>query len=430
MRVKTAASLLLVACGIKLPDPPNPLSASQVIKQAKETAQRHPNSSQTQLETCRSLESLADTQREGPGPYAGRRVSTALLTEGIGEVFAESLLNAVAIDARAGAREPSEASVLCFRYMLALTVQNDKDKGLALVNHAPRIWEAVLAFIKTFKHTQEARDQFCTFAGLFGTPQPAKAAAVEVTSGAIDFVMGYFKNTSLKSDPEMFQKVWCALSDPVHEESGYVAHRMANFEGALRGIPLLTRALRECRESGSVFHESHGFGLLYQAMHVISGVLEHDDAKKSFANKFVSAGLVQEVVPMMKEEPDDSLLQDFSCEAMKWITDGNVTVQHNLANAGAIELASKALTKFAHGHPNGYSKVVGTCSALLLNFALTRTDWQDKMLRLNVFDSLDNEVFRQYPKSGSDDVLYRQKTFPNSNLYKLKEVLGLRVLSK
>mmetsp|Transcript_10422 Transcript_10422/g.13837 ORF Transcript_10422/g.13837 Transcript_10422/m.13837 type:complete len:390 (+) Transcript_10422:1-1170(+) len=380
--------------------------------------------SMAQLTGCRGLQALADTQREGPGPWGGRRVSTALLVEGIGEAMAQGLLNAVAIDAAEGRARPGLASSTCLGALNGLTVQNDYSKGLALINGAPHLWTAIVAYFRAFKDSPEARMGLCTFAGLFGTPQPAQAAAGEVEAGGIDFVLAEFlNNESLRYDPEMFQRVFCALSDPVHEQSGVVARAIAHHGGRLQGVPLMVHALRMARESGSTFHEGNGFGLLYEGVHDVGGVLEHDDSNKTFATAFVQAGLVHELVPIMRMEPADNLLQDMSCEVVKWITDGNAAVQDQLAAEGAMEVMAEALKRFTHPPRHGYGMVVGTCSAALLNFARSRAAWRDRLLSLGVSDTLGLTVLKQFPVWGADDFTVRAKAFPNTNIYELKMVL-------
>merc|ERR1719282_42402 len=427
MRFLLCTILLATACGMNmiLKDPPKSLS-QQAIEKMQFDIQASAGDSAALFKSCAALEAIGSTQREGPGPYGGRRISTALLEAGIGEAFAQGVLNSVAIDVAENKTSPSAASSRCLNGITGLTVQNDYDKGLALINNAPNVWNAVIKFYEAFDGSEETRNGFWVFAGLFGTPQPAEAAAAEVAAGAVDFIMRHFENKSLKSDPAMFQRVWCALSDPVHETSGVFARAMANYAGHLQGIPVLVDALQLSMESDSTFHEGNGFGLLYEAIHVIGGVMEHDDSSKTFARTFVQAGLVPLMVPLMKKEPDDNLLQDMSCEAIKWITDDNVAVQGQLVKEGAIEVIAKAFIKFTHPPIHGYGMVACTCSAALLNFALGSTAWQDEMLKLGILDALDVGVFTSFPRDGADDFFPRAKDFPNSNLYRLKEVLEQR----
>jgi len=185
----------------------------------------------------------------------------------------------------------------------------------------------------------------------------------------------------------------------------------------------MVNALRMAKESGATFHEGNGFGLLYEGVHDVGGVLEHDDSNKTFATAFVQAGLVHELVPIMKMEPTDNLLQDMSCEVVKWITDDNVAVQNQLAEEGAIEVMAEALKRFTHPPIHGYGMVVGTCSAALLNFARSSAEWRDKLLNLGVSRALGYGVLAQFPRDGADEFVVRSKAFPNTNIYQLKEVL-------
>eukprot|EP00930_Biecheleria_cincta_P025691 TRINITY_DN18243_c0_g1_i1.p1 TRINITY_DN18243_c0_g1~~TRINITY_DN18243_c0_g1_i1.p1 ORF type:complete len:461 (-),score=86.19 TRINITY_DN18243_c0_g1_i1:148-1530(-) len=399
------------------------LSEKEIIQQARLQLEAAPRDLAVQLEVCTAMQGLADTQREGPGPFGGRRVSTVLLSAGIGEPMAQGLLNAVAIETAQGHTSPGVVSQMCLGAISALQVQNDFFKGLALITNAPSLWQSVVAYFKAYKHTTPANSGLCMFAGLFGTPQPRQAAEGMVAAGAIEFIIDdYLSNESLKTDPEMFQRVYCALSDPVHESSGAVARAIANHGGALQGIPLMVRTLQWAKDSGSTFHEMNGFGLLYEGVHDVGGILEHDDANHTFAKSFVEAGLVQQLIPIMQKDPGDRMLQDMSCEVIKWITDDSVTTQRMLVEEGVLEIVAAALKQHSHPPYKGYGAVTIACSTALLNFANNAT-WLDRMRQLGVYSTLNEEVFAMFPPSGSDDFVMRRQWFPNSNIYMLKEVL-------
>lgn len=397
-------------------------TAEEVIKRTRLQMEAAPQDLDVQLKGCNAMQALADTQREGPGPWGGRRVSTALLSAGIGEPIARGLLNAVAVKSALGLAVSSS----CFSTLVGLTVQNHYGKGLALVTNAPHLWESIVVYFRAYKHTLMANMSLCTFAGLFGTPQPRQAAEGMVAAGAIEFIIDeYLNKESLKSDPEMLQRVYCSLSDPVHEASGAVARAIANHGGDLQGIPIMVRTLEWAKDSGSTFHEGNGFGLLYEGVHDVGGILEHDDVNHTFANAFVEAGLVQQLIPIMQMDPDDRLLQDMSCEAIKWITDDNVTTQRRLVDAGALEIMAAALKTHSHPPVKGYGAVTIACSTALLNF-VDDASWVERLRRLGVDDTLNEEVFAAFPKWGFDDFIMRLGSFPNSNIYKLKKVLQAR----
>lgn len=402
-------------------------NATEVIRRTLSRIKSAPQDLALQLKGCSAMQALADMQREGPGPYGGRRVSTALLSAGIAEPIAQALLNSVAIESAPGhiglPFVSQLVSATCFGVLTGLTVQNDYEKGLALITNAPNVWHGIVAYFKAYKHTAMANASLCTFAGFFGTPQPRQAAEGMVEAGAIDFIIDeYLNDESLKSDPEQFQRVYCALSDPVHEASGAVARAIANHGGALQGIPLMVRTLEWANEVGSDFHESNGFGLLYEGIHDIGGVLEHDDTNHNFGNSFVEAGLVEQLIPAMQQDPDDRRLQDMACEAIKWISDDNVTTQGKLVEAGALEIMAAALKQHSHPPYKGYGAVTIACSTALLNFA-GDASWRDRLRRLEVYDTLNEEVLAAFPESGSDDFIMRQQWFPNSKIYELKKVL-------
>lgn len=438
MRFEVVAILVVFADGLnmeaqgKKPWMQQPVearfSARNFILKAQQQIQAQPTNQNVLFKACHNLNEFANSYREGPGPYGGNRVSTMLLENGIGEALSLGLLHAVELDVAEHQSRPRIASMNCFLAITGLTVQNDYDKSLALINNAPNLWKSIVAFFRAFKGTPEVNDNMCSLAGLFGSPQPPRAAAAEVAAGGIDLVMEYFQDESIKSEPQLFHKVFCALSDPVHERSGVVARAIATHGGELQGIRLLVHAIHMAREAQFHFHKDNAYGLLYEGVQVIGGVMEHDN-DKNFTNEFVRAGLVQEIVPIMQADVTDHMLQDMSCEAIKWLTDdkteNSVEVRDHLAEAGALELMAKALYKFTHPPIHGYAMVADTCSAALLNFALApKNDFKDWLLSLGVLEGLNEETLHSYPITGKDEWNPRANDFRNYNIFVLKEVLG------
>jgi len=400
-----------------------PLTSAEQVEQLRLGLQAAGGDVNAQQEGCNDLVALADTQREEPGPYGGWRVSDELLIAGIGEALAEGLRSAVALEVAQGLTSPGQASMACWKGINGLTVQNDFNKGLLLITHAPHLWESVMSMFNAFRTSSFAKYNLCFFAGMFGTPQHELAATSLVQSGAVDFLMSWFEEEWIRSDPSLMQRLWCGLSDIVHESSGVVGRAMAAHQGSMPGIPLLVRGLRWAKESNSSFHEVHGYGLLYEAVHVIGGVMEHDDANHSFAKSFVSAGLLEELVPAMRMEPNDRILQDMSCEAIKWVTDDNVAVQARLVDMGVLATIADALVQHSHPPSLDYGIVTIACSTALLNFARTSAEWREQLRSLRVYDTLDEEVFQTFPRNANDDFLMRREWFSNNDIYVLKEML-------
>mmetsp|Transcript_19036 Transcript_19036/g.44753 ORF Transcript_19036/g.44753 Transcript_19036/m.44753 type:complete len:444 (-) Transcript_19036:89-1420(-) len=400
-----------------------PGGAAEQMEEVLLSMAASPGDLAAQLDGCTTLESIVFAHSQS-GLFFGKHASTALLEAGIGEVLAKGLLNAVAAEVASGLRAPGAASETCFSGILSLNVHNDYSRGLALISHAPTLWPAIMSFFRAFKGSVAVDVELCSLAGLFGTPQPSQAAALMVEAGAIDFVMEYFEKESLKSDPVLFQRVFCALSDPVHESSGVVARAIANYQGPLQGIPKMVQALRWAKESGSTFHEENGYGLLYEGVHDVGGILEHDDANHSFAKSFLQAGLVEQLVPIMRKEPRDRLLQDMSCEVVKWITDDNVAVQTQLVEMGVLEIIAEALKQHSHPPFLGYGAVTIACSTALLNFASTSEAWRLQLRNLGVYDTLTLDVLIAFQPFVNTDFIMRKEWFPNSNVRELKRMLG------
>merc|ERR1719221_440945 len=83
--------------------------------------------------------------------------------------------------------------------------------------------------------------------------------------------------------------------------------------------------------------QSQQFGINYQILHDANGMLLHDE-KKIYVDSCIRAGILEEIITTMQDEPDDRLVQDSCCIALKWMTDGNVTTQAWLTKAGVLSL--------------------------------------------------------------------------------------------
>merc|ERR1711870_77587 len=99
-------------------------------------------------------------------------------------------------------------------------------------------------------------------------------------------------------------------------------------------------------------------------------MLLHDDSHQRYQKACLKAGIAKEVLATMKDEPDDRLVQDTGCIALKWITQKSPETQKYLAEHDVFALINHAIEKFVMPDMNMPAfPVVSSCAGALLNFA-------------------------------------------------------------
>jgi len=280
-----------------------------------------------QLRGCGQLHEIAARDRGEPAPFFGRRIATYHLDAGIGEAFAQGVLNSLALPGP----EPQvrQTAELCLGGLNGMGVNYDHEKGMHLFNNTPHLWDAAVGFHRRYRSDRSALLGLCMFAGLFGssTPEPTPSLAAAGGFGLVFEVL-----ESNYTDDAVFQTALCALSDNV-DGSRRGAELVANEGGPGNGIRVLLRAMRRVR--GRHYFEGNGFGLQYEVMEDINGLLKHDDESRTWRNAFVRGGILEELVALMQDDPNDPRLQNNCCAAIGYLSEGNLTIQLQLAPAAA-----------------------------------------------------------------------------------------------
>lgn len=293
---------------------------------------------------CAELEAIALPTREGPGAYPGqpRRIATKLIEAGYSEIAAQGLLNSLN-STTASYDESLHAAYQCFQVITGASVQNHPEKALAMFRNSPHVWDAIVAFYKKYsKSVPELLDSICIFAGLYGTFDGSEEVyPALVRSGAYDVIFDALDSTSPVTNPDKFQRALCALSDGV--QSSYTAARaIANHGGHNKGIEFFTGLVEKAHPSAP-YHEGNGFGLRYEILEDIIGILKHDDQNRTYARGFFDAGLMDKVLESMPDEPHDLYFQDHCCQVFNWLTNDNLVAQSKIINSPAKDLMEKAM---------------------------------------------------------------------------------------
>jgi len=173
---------------------------------------------------------------------------------------------------------------------------------------------------------------------------------------------------------------------------------------------------------GRHFKEGNGFGLQYEMVHDTTGLLRYDDEDHTWRKEFYRLGYLKELLALMADDPTDNNLQDNCCQAIYFMTEGNATVQSELAEAGVLELMATAIRTFAPRKLTGYCTVTHSCSTALLTFALADRSWLEDIKQLGVGEVLTEDVlsFNKMRISGTPG----HKYYPSSNIFKLRELLS------
>jgi len=388
--------------------PGRPLSTTvaDVLRHMNE----NPSNMIAQVSGCSTLNLMASHDREGPGPFGGRRAATKYLDAGIGEALAQGALNILS-NAHAPDSAKIHAAEICIASISMLTVQNDYEKGVHLFEHGgPLIWKAFVTF-----DTKLGKPN-CRYAGLYGTPQPEEAAIALGEAGGYAMILEQLEKST--GDAAGFQMALCALSDNVN--SGFrAAAAIANAGGPLHGIAVLTRVMP--LTLGRHFQEGHGFGLQYEMVHDTVGLLWHDTAEHAHRNEFYRLGYLDNLMAMIVDDPADAHLQDNCCQAIYYLTRDNATILDELANAGAIPIMAKSIRHFAPQLLRGYCTVVHSCSTALLNFAHANSSYLGQIKQLGIREALTPEVLQVQERGSSNTPTAAD--FQGSKLVELKTLL-------
>jgi len=389
-----------------------------MIATVRQEMMDHPSDLKAQSRGCADLTRIASHDREEPGPWGGRRVATKYLDAGIGEAYAQGALNCFA-NADASPDQIQRAAHPCLDGISGLTVQNDYDKGLHLLNNAPHLWEAVVGALKRRMSSRAALHDFspCILAGLFGSPQPTEAAVALGKAGGYDVVFDILKR--FNTDDTIFQAALCALSDNVNS-GREAAEYIANTGGPLRGIEVLVNLMPLTLHRH--FQEENGFGLQYEIVHDTNGLLWHDDANRTWRKEFYRLGYLKHLMALMADNPSDAHLQDNCCQAVYFMTEDNATVQEELAGAGAVNLLTRAMMYFAPEKLQGYCTVVHSCATALLTFAHAKPEWLTLIRNLGLKEALTDDVVELQKEENSHTPTW--ETFPGSNIVELRNLLA------
>jgi len=367
-----------------------------------------------------ALRLLGSNVQVGPptGDFAMPAPSIDILNTGIGELAAQGLLRSLEAETTPHSGPP--AGVLCWTTIMMMGVSYNQERGLAFYEHSPSLWDAVIAWNKRVRHSAVLlRFSIMMIAGLFGTPPSDQCLRDLDEAGGFDFIFDVLEHNS--SDLLLMQAAWAGLSDNV-ENRRVGAELVADKGGKGKGLEFLIGLLPAYR-GRHAWPPFAQFGLRYESIHDINGILMHDDAERTWQKIAAKAGFMEEAIWAMKEEPEDHLTQENGCEAVALMGRGSPANLARLEELGAIELMVAAVATFKQTKPDGYFHL-NSCSSGLVLFAQKAPMYQDKMLQLGLLDEMQASLHVSRDQSGRREPWL--SSFPWSDVDELLQLLTTR----
>jgi len=257
------------------------------------------------------------------------------------------------------------------------------------------------------------------FAGVYGVPPSDQSLYDMDRAGGFSVMFDVLRNNV--TDLIVAQAAWAGLSDNI-ENSRVGAQLAADHGGRNKGLEFLVRVMRH-------YHGKHAYqpgmryGLRYESVHDVNGILMSDDPQGTWTSAAVSAGFLEEAVLAMREEPQDLLTQENGCEAISLTATGNETNQVLLRDLGAIELMAGAIDRFKNSRDSVYYHLHSCCSGLL-PFARSSAENQDTMLQLGLLDALETSIPKWSHAPSRKDPWNRH--FPWAKVKELEGILRAR----
>jgi len=382
---------------------------------------------------CLKILQLQNSNREkGLKTIFGAPLSTfAILEAGIGEAAAQGLLRSLAAETVRGANPKGE---LCYQALAGAGVQYDHKRSVAHYDRTPSLWKALVAWNKRIMHDHDRlRNGIMMFAGFYGVPPHDKALRDMGEAGGFDQMISVLKNNI--SDLIVAQGAWAGLSDNV-ENFRTGAELAANNGGPNKGLETMIEIIKQYRGK-HVYQPGMYFGLRYESIHDINGILMFDDENMTWTDAALRAGFMDEAVLAMAEEPDDHLTTSNGCEAITQMSRFSAATREKLVASGAVKHAAKGLVTF-QGLPSpqvmGY-RLLNTCSTAILalvgkdgDLEKERSESLDNLLDAGVLTALQASmpIWFLIP----DDVSVRGSFYPWENVKKLRSALENRHKSR
>jgi hypothetical protein len=244
--------------------------------------------------------------------------------------------------------------------------------------------EATIALWRRFPDDKELREDTSFLIGGGYGVDPQQTRKVRELGGyeVLLDTLAHFPD-----DPDLQMEILRALSDPSYTQAG--ADAIANAHGPLKGCELLMDHMRSHPQPHLAESPTDHLALLYEVMQVSAGILW--SGNQSYAQAFVEAGLLDQILYAMTVEPDLRGTNDVACKCMHKLAEQipSQTVTP-LIQGGAVTLITDAMTTFhdydptpfCEGHTLGNEyPVIPFCVQALKNFQRAEHNATRKAMR-------------------------------------------------
>lgn len=293
------------------------------------------------IAVCSDLRTLSQKGKEyePDAPYnRGKLTPTEFLEAGGVEAWAVAILN-IMNNTKESEDAIFNAAKTCFdKLSVSVIVQNHAEKALAMHHNSPHVWDAAVTYYKKYwKSKPSLTKGVCFFAGFFGTfPGSDAPASALAKAGGAELLLDILDASH--SDAALMQGALCALSDNVQGSKAF-ADIMVSHNSVQRFVDAV-----KATHSMESFHESHGFGLRYEVLEDIVGMLKWDDENRAYAKAFAKAGLMDAVIEFMPDDANDLNFQEHCCQVFNYLTNDNQEMQRKLSKSHGITYVKKVAT--------------------------------------------------------------------------------------
>lgn len=307
------------------------------------------NDIDAQTVACKGLIRVGSNRdfEEYSTPGGPLRLPTWYLEEGYADIAAQALLRILASE---GNREDDvfNAAKTCVDVLADMNIQDDNFKCDAMRRNSPHLWDALVGYFRRFG----MKDQSYSLFSVYGKCEGLDEVTEDLDrAGGFDLLLGLLDGqgsrlNSDKTDPAVLISASTALSDLSHS-STYAAKLILKHDGP----KILVDTLRKAHAS-ELNKKGKGASPRMLALENVKMMLGNDKDKK-IAKAFLKAGLIEDGLAIMADDPKDFELQQSACETFISFATGSTPIKKRLEESPAWDNVVLAHETCGAGHCHG-----------------------------------------------------------------------------